>query len=86
MKPPSSDANAFRHQETPQVRASNGLLMAPDVVGDLKRRHQAMSPPVVKGRLRFCVGRSIHSIRVLVLSHDFLRQLWRRTTLDAECL
>ena len=42
MKPPSSDAEPLRRQQTAQVRASNGFLVAADELGNLEGGHQAI--------------------------------------------
>jgi hypothetical protein len=72
MKPPSSDAEALRRQQTAQVRAADRLLVAPDELRDVKRGHQAIRQLAVRGRRvagELRVGGSIHRFPVLVLSH-----------------
>ena len=50
MKPPSSDAEALRDQQTAQVRATNRLLVAADELRDLERGHQPIRQSVGRGR------------------------------------
>jgi hypothetical protein len=42
MKPPSSHAEPLRRQQTTQVRAANGFLVAADELGNLEGSHQAI--------------------------------------------
>ena len=43
MKAPASDAESSATEQPAQVRASNGLLVAADELGDFERRHAAGS-------------------------------------------
>jgi len=72
MKPPSSDAEPLRGDQAAEVRASDRLFVAADELGHLERVHQPVRQPVSRSRLtvdELRVGRSIHRIRVRVLSH-----------------
>ena len=50
MKPPFSDVEPLRRQETAQVGAADRLLVAADELGHLERRHQAIGHYADRGR------------------------------------
>ena len=50
MEPPSSDAEALRDQETAQVRAPHGLLVAADEFRDLEGGHQPVRQSAAHAR------------------------------------
>lgn len=47
MEPPSSDAEALRRQETAQVRAPHGFLVAANEFCDLERGQQPVGSPLL---------------------------------------
>jgi hypothetical protein len=69
MEPPSSDAEALRDQETAQVRASNGLLVAADELRHFECGHQPVRQPVVRSRCirRRCVVSAVCADSVYVV-------------------
>ena len=74
MEPPSSDAEALRRQETTQVRAPNGLLVAANELRHFERSHQAIWQPAghrrrLRGLLRR--RRSMRRFRVRRLPHRY---------------
>lgn len=76
MEPPSSDAEALRDQETAQVRASNGLLVAADEFCNLECSHQPVRYSAARLRGVGSASRdfgSMRRIRVRRLAHRFLR-------------
>ena len=89
MEPPSSDAEALRRQETAQVRAANGLLVAADEFGDLERRHQAIRQSAGRGRPRppRIARRSQYAPNPGTCASSWLlRPAVASNVLDAECL
>ncbi len=73
MEPPSSDAEPLRDQQTAQVGAANGLLVAADELRNLKRRHQAIGQPAVHG----CrVGRELPVDRQYAPTPDTRASSW----------
>src|SRR5579864_8736445 len=76
MEPPSSDAEALRNQETAQVRAADGLLVAADEFCDLEGSHQSVGQSAASARGVDSASRdfgSMRRIRVRRLAHRFLR-------------
>jgi hypothetical protein len=76
MKPPSSDAEPLRDQQTAQVRAANGLFVAADEFGNLERRHQSIRQAAAPRRAftrGLCDFRMMLYLDVRVLSHGILQ-------------
>lgn len=74
MKPPSSDSEALRSEETAQVRASNGLFVAANELRHLERGHQPIRQPVGRVRRlrrRLRRRRSMRRFRVRRLPHRY---------------
>ena len=63
MEPPSSDAEALRDQETAQVRAAHGLLVAANEFRDLEGSHQPVWQPAVRVRAVGSASRDFGSMR-----------------------
>src|SRR6059058_4248463 len=75
MEPPSSDAEALRDQETAQVRATDGLLVAADEFCDLECGQQPVRQSAACVRGVGSASRdfgSMRRIRVRRLAHRFL--------------
>src|SRR3954451_18497615 len=76
MEPPSSDAEALRDQETAQVRATDGLLVAADKFCDLECGQQPVRQSAARVRGVGSASRDFGSMRrvgVRRLAHRFLR-------------
>ena len=84
MEPPSSDAEALRDQETAQIRASNGLLVAADEFCDLECSHQ----PVGQSALTCGASAAPRAISAVCAESVYVvfligssAQLWHQTLL-----
>src|SRR5947208_3681650 len=72
VKSPAPHTESLRDEESSQIRAANGFLVASDELRHLERRHEPVRQAAVRRRRvdrDLCVGPNIRRIKVRMLSH-----------------